>query len=343
MMTFFNKYFKVLVVSFFIWVTSAIVASEPYSIVFVHIGPKLPAHVEVALSQARLFNPDCSIVLLANKNALQNFIPQDTTINANYIPLESLQKTPAHIKWKKNLIIRDWNLYSERFLYLHDFMEQFQVTNVFHMEHDNMIYVNLETLLPVFLTRYEGIAATFDNDVHCVCGFIFIPNLFSMNQFAQFFADTAHIDHGDMETPVFFKKFFGTKAMDNLPIVVREYLEDHKKLRSLDGNRPYDRYVYCQNVEFFESIFDAAALGQFLVGTHREFPAGFINERCIFQANHFTYEWRLDEENRRVPYLLYKGKGYRINNLHVHSKNLAAFSSRLSGMYTLGYLDPTYR
>ena len=92
-----------------------------YSIVFVHVGPCLPAHVEVALFQARLFNPDCPIYLLANQRALQNFHPKDTTINATYVPLESLQRTSAHTTWSKNLIIRDWNRYSERFLYLHDF------------------------------------------------------------------------------------------------------------------------------------------------------------------------------------------------------------------------------
>lgn len=340
-------YFMRLFKSFFIclmFLSYSLLNANSFSIVFVHAGPRLPAHVEVALFQARLFNPDCPIYLLANQSALNNFHPQDGSINATYVPLESLHRTRAHNMWSQNLIIRDWNLYSERFLYLHDFMQQYQLENVFHMEHDNMIYVNLETLLPIFLNNYKGLGITFDNDEHCVCGFMYIRDRAIMEDFAQFFADHAHIDWSDMEVPVRFKSARGAqKTVSYLPIVVEEYVNDHRNLKSYHNNTTTMPYRYCQNFDQFQSVFDAAALGQFLVGTHREFPAGFINERCLFSPLSFTYEWRLDEQNRRIPYLIYKNKRYRINNLHVHSKNLAAFSSKIEGLYTLGFLDPTYR
>jgi hypothetical protein len=334
------KFPQWLIALFFIYQT--FVMADPYSIVFVHLGPKIPPHVEVALSQARLFNPDCPIYLLANNEALKAFHPQDPNIRGTYIPLEELEKTPTHNIWKENSTLRNWDPYNKRFLYLYDFIEKFQLENVFHMEHDNMLYADLQTLLPIFLERYSGLGITFDNDQRCICGFMYIRNSSIMGDFARYLADHAHMNWSDMYAPAYFKNSRKSEDVTHLPIVISEYVKDHKLLESYYGNKASKKSLFCLNFEAFQSVFDAAALGQFLGGTHQAFPAGFINEACIFTPLDFSYEWRLDEQNRRVPYIIYKGNAYRINNLHIHSKNLAAFSSRLSGMYTLGYLTPSY-
>ncbi len=79
-------------------------------------------------------------------------------------------KTTEHEEFQKKTKLDDksregfWRYTSERFLYLNDFINQFQLNNVFHLEYDNMLYVDLEELLPIFENKYSGIGATFDND-----------------------------------------------------------------------------------------------------------------------------------------------------------------------------------
>ena len=45
-----------------------------YSIVFVHLRPKLPPYIFDAINQARMFNPKCNIYLIANRRAWTNAI-----------------------------------------------------------------------------------------------------------------------------------------------------------------------------------------------------------------------------------------------------------------------------
>ena len=88
---------------------------------------------------------------------------------------------------------------------------------------------------------------------------------------------------------------------------------------------PYTNHFY-----LFNSLFDAAAFGQYLGGEdprNGHSAPGFINESCIFNPSHFTYTWEEDDQGRLVPYAHYKNEKVRINNLHIHSKNLAPFYS----------------
>ena len=77
--------------------------------------------------------------------------------------------------------------------------------------------------------------------------------------------------------------------------------------------------------EKVNSIFDAAAIGQYLGGVDpRNIPydtTGFINEGCVFDPSNFKYKWINSE-----PFMvLENGHEVKINNLHIHSKNLKRF------------------
>lgn len=308
-----------------------------HSLLFVHKGPSLPPHVEVCLFQARLMNPDTPIYFIANQNAIDRFSPDDQNMNIEFVPIESLPRSQEHKRWISNGIRRDWRVCSERFFFIDEFLRESKLENVFHMEHDNMLYVDLNTLMPIFDRHYPGIAITMDNDEHCVCGFMFIKNSDVAKKLATFFSYTAHLDLSDMQTPVYFRRTYPRLAR-SLPIIPQTYAENFDQLKSRDGHIAQSVQTYHNLIHEFNSVFDAAALGQFLCGTHVYLGPGFINERAIFNPAHFKYQWRLDEKNRRIPYLIYKDKEYRINNLHVHSKNLSCYCSSLEGPYTLGYL-----
>jgi hypothetical protein len=73
--------------------------------------------------------------------------------------------------------------------------------------------------------------------------------------------------------------------------------------------------------ETFNSIFDGAAIGQYLGGIHSD-PnlKGFINEKTVFNVAKYNYIWENDE-----PFMVYLDNKIKINNLHIHSKNLKQF------------------
>lgn len=308
-------------------------ADDSHSIVFIHIGKTIPAHVPVALSQARTFNPDCPIIFVANEEALQTFkVPNS---NITLITCESLQINEEHRLFKQrsghNTEWREgfWLYTSERFLYLHDLMVQYDLENVFHLEHDNMLYANLVELLPIFKENYKGLAITMDNDQRCIPGFVYISSKPIMARLARYFTDKAGDNNNDMQILARFKNDLGDEAADNLPIICSEYVNE-QPMRSPYNHVASNPNKYCLNIDLFNSIFDGAALGQYIGGIdprNGNSQPGFINESCVFNPSLLTYEWIEDREGRKVPFAIYKGNKFRINNLHIHSKNLWKFQS----------------
>lgn len=306
------------------------------AIVFIHIGKEIPDYAATAISQARLFNEECNIILIANEEALATFPKKKMDPKLIVVTCESLVKTEEHLKFireRPHSEFRDgfWNHTSERFLYLYDLFCQYEIQNVFHLEYDNMLYANVDELLPIMKTCYTGIAATFDNDQRCIPGFIYIPNKEVMGNLASFFASHASKNYNDMECIALFKETY-PNLIDNLPIIMSSYVKNHSLISAL-GHTVKDASRFSNHLESFQSIFDAAAIGQYLGGCDPRlgyFPPGFINERCVFNASYLSYEWDLDERDRRVPFAIYDNKRYRINNLHIHSKKLWIFLSDMN-------------
>lgn len=328
----------VCIFAFFIYFCTPLFSYSEYSIVFIHIGKQLPPYAEIAFKQAREFNPDCAIILLASEEALINR-HEDPNLNLELISCESLVKTSDHLRFiQDSTLDRQWAggfwiHTSQRFMYLNDLMIQYGLKNVFHLEYDNMLYADLSELLPAFHGSYQGIAGTFDNDERCIAGFIYIPNCEVMSQMAKCFADCAgrgSVAFNDQGMITHFKNLYGKDFIDYLPVISEEYV-NHNNLVSPMGQTVQDKYRFCQNLDVFDSIFDGAALGQYMGGVdpiHGSSNPGFINERCVFNPSLLAYEWTLDDRGRNIPYIVYQNKRLRINNLHIHSKRLALFASK---------------
>ncbi len=319
-------------ITLFILFSSYLVCND-YSVVFIHIGNRIPAYLPIALKQAKLFNPDNPIVLVANKKVLDKFALDADQYEL--VSIESLKKSNQHVHFLKHHKLNNqfwggfWRFATERLYYLYDYMKQYDRSHVFHLEYDNMLYADLSESMPIFSECYANcIGATFDNDQRCIAGFIYIPNPLIMQQLVDFI--NKHLARGfnDMRMLAFFKNQ-NPQKMKNLPIIPQEYARDYP-LVSPAGHKAQNKEPYYQHSDIFASVFDAAALGQYLGGIDpRNGPSkpGFINESCIFNPSYFTYEWIKDKLGRKVPYLIYNQKAYKINNLHIHSKKLMNFTS----------------
>lgn len=305
----------------------------PYSIVFVHLGPSLPAYLPDALFQARLFNKNCKIFLLGNEQTLSSY-SDNNNLQITLVPVEGLAKTKAHQEFLKTAVLdrrfRDgfWYYASERFLYLDDFMQQYDMHHVFHLETDTMLYVDLKEMKQIFVENYHGIAAVFDNDDRCIPCFVYFGSKNAAHKLARYFFRYAQQGKNDMEVLAIFKKKH-SELIDNLPIIMSSYQTKHS-LCTPAGRKTNNPDHYSKNSTLFKSVFDGAALGQYLGGIDPRVGLsvpGFINESCLFNPSHVQYLWKNDELGRKVPFMVFGDEVYRINNLHIHSKNLKEFLS----------------
>lgn len=304
-----------------------------YSIIYVHLGPRLPKYIPVALQQARLFNKDASIVLIASQEAIDGSPSDFKKDDISVATCESLTRSKPHTKFLAECTVTEcldgfWRKAIERFFYLHEYIEEHDVRTVFHIESDNMLYVDFSELIPAFQT-YKGLGAVLDCDYRCIPSVVYVPHAQALKGLVEFMADDSQRGQFDMVLLASYRQKNSSDDIDNLPIIMPSYAQKYQ-LRNARGHRPGFPARYFQKVDLFQSIFDAAALGQFLGGIdpiHGTSQPGFVNETCIFDPSRLSFEWKVDDQGRKVPWASCNGSSYRINNLHIHSKNLEAFKS----------------
>ena len=320
---------------------STALESTKHAIVFIHIGPELPAYLLVALKQARLFHSlgneaeTCRIILVCNRSAAAA-AGGVGLLGVELEYCEDIAHSPEHAHFMRNTTLDPnfrcgfWRHASERFFYLQGVMSKCKLSNVFHLESDNMIYMNLSAIAQALQQRetFEDVAATFDNDERVIPGLIFFRNQHGMDRVARGMADAALSGQNDM---VVLAKL---KRISHLPIVCREYVSD-QHLQAAAGQRARNPSLYAHQVEQLGCVFDAAAFGQYLGGadqrnspaTHDQGP-GFINESCVVDPSKLTFEWHRDAQQRLVPWCVYdQSIFYPLVNLHIHCKDLAQFAS----------------
>lgn len=308
-------------------------ANQDYSIVFVHLGPHFPSFLPIAISQAHAFCPTAKILLIAYQNVTgKENIQEYVTL----IYTEDIHKTKEHEEFNRLSILDKgfregfWHFATERLFYLDDLISQFDLKNTFHLENDNLLYVDLAELLPIFKRNYSGIAAPFESDNRGFASFIFIPNKECIHALACHLRDHARSGQNEMHLLNSFKNAFGPAFLDQLPTITQEYVI-YYGLRNING-RPcsIDHRKFYNHIAQFHSLFDGGAHGQYLGGIDpRNAPIGpgFINEESFFNPHFLNYAWINDDLGRKIPYVIFENKRFRLNNLHIHCKNLNAFAS----------------
>ena len=172
----------------------------------------------------------------------------------NLMNIEKIKKTDKHVMFNKMSKLDKsfrggfWHFTTERFFFIEDLMLEYNIQNVIHMENDNLIYFNIEDYKDIFEINYK-IAAVFDNDVRCIPSFMYIKNVNYMSELTKFILDENN-SKSDMEIIRDFKKH--NDNVDNLPVVPKDY-----------NNLPSQ---YFKNIDKFNSIFDGAAIGQYVGG-----------------------------------------------------------------------------
>jgi hypothetical protein len=296
------------------------------SFVLIHLGNHFFDYINDCISQIKKFNDDDIFLIIdeCNKNKI-------TDNNVIIVTTQELPKTKNHIefdshnKLDKNYRNGFWKFATERFLYLEDIIEHHKLENVFHLENDNLIFFDTDELVKIFNENYD-FATTFDNDSRAVPGIVYIKNLSSIKDLNKFII--THPFKNDMELISDYRNNSNKKI--NLPILPSNY---NLELKSTSGHTTKNPNQYFLNFTYFNSIFDGAALGQFIGGidqrnvNHSFSTEGFINESTLFNPKNLKIQFVEDNKNRKIPFIEFENKKIKINNLHIHSKNLKKFLS----------------
>jgi len=325
------------------------------SLVYVHIGTSFPEYIYDTIYQTLLINGhSCKIYLLIEDSLVKECKERISKFNLdNYynisfyfeniievIPLsilndelfedENFKKYQDILNTKFNNMtnFRDgfWVSTTARFFYIHIFMKMFNISNLFHIENDVMIYKKLSFIYEYINECYEGhsdkIWMIQDSPNRVIPSLLFFPNSDILCNL------TTHI----------------TNRLDSSNF----FINDMNLLASFS-----DKYLLPidpQKINKNETvIFDGAAIGQYLGGIDvKNLPEseknemslinnpskGFVNETSEFKPNMYNYlQNTVHVENLKTNLKVFsckektKSKLYHISNLHIHSKQLYQFSS----------------
>lgn len=230
-------------------------------------------------------------------NYLQEFIPYIKIIEQSSIKTNFDEKS----KLDKNFRNGFWNNASKRLFLLYEYIKINNIKNVIHIENDVLLYNDLNYKFE------EKIYITMDSIKRCIPGILYIP-------------------HYELFTKIINVYDFTKNDMVNLANFYNNNKDIVKTFPIIDNS--IDKCIYNENYEQFNSIFDAAAIGQYLGGVDPRNilgdSSGFINETCVIKYNNYIFKW-IKKENGYFPYIEINNKLIPINNLHIHSKNLKAF------------------
>jgi len=301
-------------------------------------GASFPSYVVDCVDQFFLFNPGARLVLITD-----DCFPEIGGIAARYPSFENVLASDLPVSGNHEFFSRwnrmrrstfrggFWRFAIERFFVLEDYMEYAGSGEILHFEFDNMIYAEVGDLEPKFSRTTRGMSLPIDSPNRCIPSVVFIQSKEDIGRFCKAY-NLYYLIQGLNDMKALSRYMRSRRGRcSSLPVLPAEYRNGRTELRSAAGARTGRFELFDNDFEVFGGIFDAAAIGQYLGGVDpRNDPPhgpGFINETAMYSPVDLDICWRRDGEGRLVPRGSCDGRDFPVFNLHIHSKNLAAFRS----------------
>lgn len=230
-------------------------------------------------------------------------------ININIINIEDLIPDYINMSSKLNNAYRNgfWELTSYRFKAIYEYMKLYNIINIIHIENDVVIYKNVDTIP---FHNINKLLLTMDSENRCIPGLMFIPTANILKKCLDIFNPNLN----DMQN--FSNCYYNlSDYIDTLPIFI-------------ENNENNITKMITKNFKYYNCIFDAAAIGQYLGGVDPRNMSGdtkgFVNETCVINYSKYNFIWK-NENNKKIPYIIINNIEYPIVNLHIHCKDLKSF------------------
>ena len=327
------RFFKIFRI--FLIVSIHLAAKEKPSIIFYNHQHLSFEHCEKVLKQAKFFNPDTQIYFIDNIQSQSKNLKKIRSIPANFIPVESIRKSPSHKKYLKTSEARF--LYREdknkdpylKWFVLYDFLHHFSMKNAFFIDMDTLIYFNIEKNYKLFRNFYPNLGLSFENEDYASSSVVYIHEDIALERLVKFIIKESLNFTRPGKLLGNFQKEYGKEVADALPLLPEDYVEE-VLFNNQEGMKAREKKEFCKNFSVFNSIFDSIAIGEFLAGVNLELgfkQTGHFNSKSIVNPFHFRFELLKDEQEKKVPYLFYKGQKIKINNLKIESLEVDPFLS----------------
>ena len=267
-------------------------------LVLIHTGNRFYSYINDCISLINRHDIRLHVIL---SNSLHSYITPKNIILESAEKYED-EKYRSYKNPQLNPLFRDgfFNRTASRFFILANYAKQKKLKSFFHIENDIALFSNLISEQKILYTTGSNIAIVMDSPNRGVASIMWMKDHKIVEEFADYIYN--HNSYTDMQNLAYF--FKARSDVVNLPII---------------HNDKYNNEIQYNNLfHKFNSVFDGAALGQYLFGIdpmncNNQDTKGFINETNIFNSSIYNFTWK-----NKQPYI----DGVKIANLHMHCKNL---------------------
>lgn len=278
-------------------------------IIFVWVGKHIPNWFFESLSLASQNNINREIILIVNCNhkSIDTILGPVKNIKISLVNINA----PVDLDSKK--LINDnffWVNTSLRFWYLRDYVRKYKVKEFFHAELDNAIF-SLKNLDEKLNSVGKGIFVPRDSLERGVASLIYCNRVKCLDEFIHIYRSISRPKH-DMEA----LGIYAAKSPNNFFSLPTESFQSNSEKWKLI------------NPLITDGIFDAASIGQYLLGIDpnnlqcKPSWNGFINENCKIDWS----EVKVNSDGAGISLKFgFNSYNFCLYNLHIHSKNWKAF------------------
>ena len=233
--------------------------------------------------------------------------------------VNELEKQKGSFAYSNGLVGREQLFYYSflRLYLLENFMRNYNINNVFHLEVDNLIYYDPSTFETQFNTK--GVCYMYEDTARSSAALFYARDVDTLHHLNKVIL--TYINSEWNSEMVFLGKYADAYP-ENVYILPHVSLDETKEIPRIS-----------ENFEHFNNwVFDPLSYGFWLTGIDALHSNGVLSYRrntfCKVDITGFKHEWLKDDNGRRYPVIYLNNKTCRIFNLHVHCKDLKPHMSR---------------
>ena len=277
-----------------------------------HIG-NLPDHFFVCINNILSVDRDAKIFLLTDSNLNLKGI---NVVNIEELD-DLLTKKNEILSIFKDTILESNPLWYTSFLRVFGLRyasKYFGIDKFVHFDNDVLIYKSFSEIIESGVIKENTINITQTDDTKLVFGYSYFDNQKNLKILEEYFEKVLK------NNSYYVNNFHKGKPLHEMR-VLKLAAESNPSVFSVLPSLPYQNKI----------IFDPAAYGQYLNGTHLK-RGNFIFKRRWISTDHIVGRELKSKRiktvfKKRQPLVLFEDRSYELVNLHVHSKNLNKFVS----------------
>jgi hypothetical protein len=298
-------------------------------LILTHINSQLPAYIWYNFQNLRIWNPNLNIKIICHEQ--HQTIEDKEKLREHKIELIPCEDIIDDL-WQEFLKVSWYHVWgtpdtrypsppkfvqgtSERLYALNAYCKKENLSDIFHIENDVMVYENLNKLLPIIKSYYSKMVITPMADKDHTFAFVHIPSWQELEKFCIYNLDQLKLGNDHL-----VKKYNLDMVHEMSIVKLYKDLLDEVEFFPILPHGPYSL-----NFDKFNSIFDPASWGQYIGGTNNHGNnIGYAGSHHIIGREILSgkmgarFNGKFPETNTNI----------KINSLHVHSKQLEKYITK---------------